>query len=168
MTRFCSIGAVILLALAVCVGGCGGSEAATRPARYDITIHNGWPQIADEKSVGHFLESAWRDPVGPIITVDSRLAEETGSPLANAEIAKLQTSQLPDYRERTFKTIKLGGRPTIQWGFDTSKEESRFELFFEECDTAFIVRGSMGTVGYEAFADSFRVMAATLKADCGE
>jgi hypothetical protein len=168
VTKFSSIGAAILLTLAVAAGGCGGSEAATRPARYDITIHNGWPQTADEKSVGHFLESSWLDPVGPIITVDSRLAEETGSPLANAEVAKLQTSQLPDYRERTFKKIKLGGRPTVQWGFDISKEESRFELFFEECDTTFIVRGSMGTVGYEAFADSFREMAATLKADCDE
>jgi hypothetical protein len=67
-----------------------------------------------------------------------------------------------------FKKIKLGGRPTVQWGFHISKEESRFELFFEECDTAFIVRGSMGTFGYEAFADAFREMTASLKADCDE
>jgi hypothetical protein len=168
VTKFFSLGAVILLTLALSVGGCGGSEAATGPARYEVTINNGWPQTADEIRVGHFLESAWRDPVGPIITIDSRLAEETGSPLANAELAKVQTSQLPDYRERVFKKIKLGGRPTWQWGFDISKEESRFELFFEECDTAFIVRGSMGTVGYEAFADSFREMTSTLKGDCDE
>ena len=100
-----------LLALALCAGGCGGSEAATRPARYDITINNGWPQIADEKQVGSYLESAWRNPVGPIIRVNSRLSDETGSPLANAELAKIQTSQLPGYRERMFKKIEARRSP---------------------------------------------------------
>jgi|SRR6476469_4584238 len=170
MKRFPLIGAVLLLGLALSAGGCGGDsdDEPTQPASYDITIHNGWPQIADEKRVGRYLESAWRDPVGPIIRVNSRLSAETGSPLANAELARVQTSQLPDYRERLFKKIKLGNRQTVQWGFDISKEESRFEIFFEECDTAFIVRGSMGTIGYEAFAYAFREMTESLKAHCDE
>lgn len=167
MTKFSLIGAVLLVVL--CTGGCGGGdEEADHPARYQITINNGWPQIEDEKEVAGFLESAWLDPVGPIIAINTRLADETGSPMANAQLARIQTSKLPDYRERVFKKIRLGGRPTVKWGFDISKDESRMEFFFEECDTAFIVRGSMGTIGYEAFTGSFSDMTSTLKADCDE
>jgi hypothetical protein len=161
-----AIGAAAALALSACGSS---TEAATRPARYDVTIHNGWPQIADEKEVGGFLESAWRDPVGPIIAINTRLSDETGSPMANAELARIQTSKLPDYRERGLKRTSLfDGRPAVSWGFDISKEESRFELFFEECDTSFIVRGSMATIGFEAFAYAFREMASSIKAHCDE
>ncbi|MDX6602218.1 MAG: hypothetical protein QOF13_1420 [Solirubrobacterales bacterium] len=168
MTKFSFIGAVTLLAVALCTGGCGGSDGPTRPARYDITINNGWPQIEDEKQVAGFLESAWRDPVGPIIAINTRLSDEIGSPMANAQLAQIQTSKLPGYRERGLKRIKLGGRPVVRWAFDMPKEESRFELFFEECGTSFIVRGSMGTVGFEAFVDSFSEMASTIKVNCDE
>lgn len=158
-------------AAALALSACGSSstEAATRPARYDVTIHNGWPQIADEKEVAGFLESAWRDPVGPIIAINTRLSDETGSPMANAELAQIQTSKLPDYRERGLRRTSLfDGRPAVSWGFDISKEESRFELFFEECDTSFIVRGAMPTIGFESFAYAFREMASSIKAHCDE
>jgi hypothetical protein len=165
------VSALIAVGAAAALALSSGDDSAepTQPASYDITIHNGWPQIADEKEVAGFLESAWRDPVGPIIAINTRLSGETGSPMANAELAQIQTSKLPGYRERGLKRIKLfDGRPVVSWGFDISKEESRYELFFEDCDTSFIVRGSMGTIGFEAFADAFREMAGSIKVHCDE
>lgn len=161
-------GALLILALALAIGGCGGSDGPTEPARYKIEINNGWPQIEDEKEVDGFLESAWLDPVGPIIAVNTRLSEETGSPMTNAQLARVQTSKMPDYREHEFKRIKLGPHPAIRWAFKVAEEESRIEFFFEECDTTFIVRGSMGDAGFAAFSRSFRLMAETIRADCDE
>lgn len=157
------IGVVAALALSD-----DGSAEPTRPARYDITINNGWPQVVDEKQVSGYLESAWHDPVGPDIAVNSRLSDETGSPMANAQLAQIQTSKLPGYRERGLKRTKLGGRPAVSWGFDIANEESGYELFFEECGTSFIVRGSVPTIGFEAYSSSFREMASTIKVACDE
>jgi hypothetical protein len=140
----------------------------TRPAHYDVAINNGWPRTDDEKQVSGYLESAWRDPVGPTIAIDTRLADETGSPMANAELAQIQTSKLPGYRERGLRREKLGGRPVVTWGFDVSNEESGFELFFEECGTTFIVRGAMATIAFEAFARDFREITSSIKVHCDE
>ncbi|HEU4736108.1 MAG TPA: hypothetical protein VFS48_03660 [Solirubrobacterales bacterium] len=137
--------------------------------RYAIEVNNGWRQVADEKPVAGFLESAWLNPVGPSIVIDTRLADEIGSPMANAQLAQIQTSKLPGYRERGMRWIKLGGRPAVRWGFDVGKEESRIEFFFEECDTSFIVRGSMSTYGFQAYAESIGEMSATISVeDCDE
>jgi hypothetical protein len=146
----------------------GDSAEPTRPARYDIAIHTGWPQIEDEKQVSGYLESAWHNPLGPTIAINSRLSDETGSPMANAELAQIQTRKLPGYRERGLKRTKLGGRPAVSWGFDIANEESGFELFFEDCGTSFIVRGSVPTIGFEAYASAFREMASTIKVACDE
>lgn len=155
------------VAAALVLSASGGGKP-NGPAGYDITINNGWPQIEDEKQVGGYLENAWHDPEGPTLAIDSRLSDETGSPMANAELAQIQTSKLPGYRERGLKKIRLGGRPAVSWGFNVSNEESRMEFFFEECDTTFVARGSMGTIGFEAYSRSFREMLATLKASCDE
>lgn len=162
-----------LIAIGVVAGlilsGCGDSQAApTRPARYDVAINNGWPQTDNEKEVSGYLESAWRDPVGPTITIDTRLSDETGSPLANAELAQIQTSKLPGYRERGLEKVKLGGRPTVTWGFEIANGASGYELFLEECDTTFIVRGAMPAVAYAAFARDFREVTSSIKAHCDE
>jgi hypothetical protein len=146
----------------------GGSKGPTRPAHYDVAINNGWPRTDDEKQVSGYLESAWRDPVGPTIAIDTRLSDETGSPMANAELAQIQTSKLPGYRERGLRREKLEGRPVVTWGFDVSNEESGFELFFEECGTTFIVRGAMGTIAFEAFARDFREVTSSIKVHCDE
>lgn len=166
MTKLALIGAA-LLALAVCGAGCG-SSGPDRPATYKITINNGWPKVADEKKVAGFLESAWRDPVGPTFAVNTRLASETGSPMYNAQLAQVQTSKMPDYRERGMKRETVGGRPVVHWAFDVANEESRVEYFFEECDTLFILRGAMGTIAFEAFARDWHSYAASIKPNCDE
>jgi hypothetical protein len=160
--------AAALLALTAGVAGCGSSSGPDRPVTYKITINNGWPKTADEKEVDGFLESAWLDPVGPTFAVNTRLASETGSPMYNAQLAQIQTSQMPGYRERGMKREKVGGRPVVRWSFDVANEESRVEYFFEECDTLFITRGAMGTYGFEAFAADWRAYTASIKPDCDE
>lgn len=158
---------VILVAL-LFVAGCGGSSGPDHPATYKITINNGWPKTVDEKEVDGFLESAWRDPVGPSVAVNTRLASETGPPMYNAQLAQVQTSKMPGYRERWMKRENVGGRPVVVWAFDVANEESRVEYFFEECDTLFILRGAMGTVGFEAFAEDWHAYTASIKPDCSK
>ncbi len=167
MIKLALLGAA-LLALAGCAAGCGSSSEPDRPATYKITINNGWPKVVDEKKVAGFLESAWRNPVGPTFAVNTRLASETGSPMYNAQLAQIQTSKMPGYRERGMKREKVGGRPVVRWAFDVANEESRVEYFFEECDTLFILRGAMGTVGFEAFARDWHAYTASIKPDCDE
>jgi hypothetical protein len=134
-----------------------------------VEIFNGWPQITKEKEIGGWVENAWRDPVSPIIAIDSRPAEETDSPMANAGLARAQTYELPQYKERGVKQIKLGGRPTVQWAFDTADERAGIDLFFEECGISFVVRGSMGQIAFESLSGDMRDMAATIKVkNCDE
>jgi hypothetical protein len=167
VTKLAPLGAALLV-LAASLGGCGGSSEPSRPATYKITINNGWPKTVDEKEVDGFLESAWRDPVGPTFAVNTRLASETGSPMYNAQLARIQTSKMPGYRERGMKREKVGGRPVVRWAFDVANEESRVDYFFEECDTLFILRGAMGTTGFEAFARDWHAYAASIKPNCDE
>jgi len=118
--------------------------------------------------VGSYTESSWHDPAVPkdiTITIDSRAADEAGSPAANADLARIQTNQLSGYRERGMKRVKLGGRPTIQWAFDMG-EESRVDFFFEECGISFVVRGKATPFSFESLSESFREMTSTIKADC--
>jgi hypothetical protein len=163
--------ATALLALAACVAGCGsssGDSGPNRPASYKITINNGWQKVADEKEVDGFLESAWHDPVGPTVAVNTRLVSETGPPMYNAQLARIQTSKMPGYRERGMKREKVGGRPVVVWAFDVANEESRVEYFFEECGTLFILRGAMGTISFEAFAEDWHEYTASIEPDCEE
>jgi hypothetical protein len=170
VTRFSLLGAA-LLTLVACLGGCGRSDGGPdRPATYKITINNGWPKIEDEKQVAGFLESAWRDPAGPIdVAVNTRLASETGSPMYNAQLAQVQTSKMPGYRERGLKREKINGRPVVHWAFDVANEESRVEYFFEECGTLFILRGAIGSgANFEVYANDFLGYTASIKANCNE
>ena len=168
MTKLALIGAA-LLALAACVGGCGSSSGGggpDRPATYKITINNGWPKTTDEKKVAGFLESAWRDPVGPTVAVNTRLVSETGSPMYNAQLAQVQTSKMPGYRERGIKRIKVGGRPVVHWGFDVANEESRSEYFFEECGTSIVFRGSTAPISFEPFSEFYGEVASRINVRC--
>jgi hypothetical protein len=171
------------LLAALILSGCGGGEsgqatAEPRPksvpplyhqAHYDVTIFNGWPQDASDRRTGSYLESAWHDPVSSRITflVDSGATADTGTPIANAELARRQAEQSSDYRERGFKKIMLGGHPAIRWAFDLSGE-GRVDYFFAECGTGIRVRGSTLPVSFEALAESFQTMASTIKVVCNE
>lgn len=163
MTRLSAIGAGAILVISLVIVGCGGSSSSPDPAAYDVEPFNGWPQITNEEKVGGYVENAWRDPESPIFAVDSRPAEETGSPMANADLALVQTRELPGYKERWLKKVKLAGRPTIEWAFDTADERSGIDFFFEECGVSFVTRGTMGQIAFEALSQSMREMTRTVK-----
>jgi hypothetical protein len=154
--------------IVVSMVGCGGSGNTPDPVDYKVNIFNGWPQDQNQERVGSYIESSWHDPASPkeiTITIDSRAADEAGSPAANADLARIQTTQLNGYRERGMKRVKLGGRPTVQWAFDIA-DESRVDFFFEECGISFVVRGLATPFSFESLSESFREMTSTIKANC--
>lgn len=156
--------AAALLAALLLLTGCGSSSKPVDPTAYDIEIFNGWPQVKKEEKVGGYIENAWLDPESPIIAVDTRaVSDETGSPVANADLARIQTSELPAYKERSFKRVKLGSRSAMAFAYDTADERAGIDFFFEECGISFVVRGTMGQYGFEALAPSIREMAETIK-----
>lgn len=172
-----------LTAAAATFSGCGsgGSEqapAAARPkstpphyhqASYDVEIFRGWPQDESDKQTGNYLESVWHDPATSAITfqIDSRASAGTGSPIANAELARVQVKGLPGYRERGFKKVTLGGHPALRWAFSLSGD-GRVDYFFAECGTSFTVIGASPPHAFVALSESFQEMAGTIKALCSE
>jgi hypothetical protein len=153
-----------LLAALLLLAGCGSSSTSVDPSAYNIEIFNGWPQVKKEEKVGGYIENAWRDPESPIIAVDTRAAsDDVGAPMANADLARVQTSELPGYKERGVKRVKLARRPAVQWAYDTADERAGIDFFFEECGVSFVVRGTMGQIAFEALSESVREMAETIK-----
>jgi hypothetical protein len=170
---------VVVLALSGCGGG-GSNDASAAPrpkseppnyhqAQYDVEIFNGWPQDESDRKVGSYLESTWHDPASAVvtITINSRASDETESPIANAELARVQANHLPGYRERGLKGIRLSGHPAVRWAFDASGE-ARIDYFFEECGVSIVVLGATSPVSFAALSESFREMAAKIKIVCEE
>ena len=161
--------AAVLLTIGSVLAGCGGGSSVD-PAAYKASVYTDWPQLKKHKQVEGWDESAWRDPAYTyvIITIDSRAADETGSPLQNAQLARIQTTKLHGYKERGMRWIRLGGKPAVRWSFDMG-EQANIRWFFEECGVAFVVRGTTGLYGFQALSESMREMAATIKVDgCDE
>jgi hypothetical protein len=165
MIKLTAIFVAALLAPLLLLTGCGSSSKPADPTAYSIKVFNGWPQVKKEEKVGGYVENAWRDPESPIIAVDSRPSEETGSPMANAELAQIQTYELPGYEEKRggLKKVKLGSRPAIRFAYYTAEERSGIDFFFEECGISFVVRGTMGQVAFAALSESVQEMAETIK-----
>jgi hypothetical protein len=172
---------VLLAAVAVAVlllaGGSGDEAPPVDPAiaaqqnyhqaQYDAGVSVGWPQGVSDRRVGRYLESAWHD--GPVITyfIDSRASDETSSPLANAELARMQARHLPGYRERGMREIVLWTHPSVRLAYDVAGE-AYVEYFFEECDTSFVVRGSMPPESWPPITEFMRGQAETITATCDE
>jgi hypothetical protein len=170
----------LLLALALVVGcGSDGSSDATaksRPksepplyhqAEYDV--ETGWEPEAGDKRVGGYLESVWHDPASfsSKLRIASRPSDGAPTPLAAADLARIQTNWMPDYRERSFKKVKIGGHQAIRWAADAAGE-SRIEYFFEECGTSIVFRGSTSPVAYEDFSRFYGIVASRTKVVCDE
>jgi hypothetical protein len=171
------VGVLVIGIAALLLTGGSDETAAVDPAiaaqqnyhqaQYAAGVSSGWPQDASDRRVGHYLESAWHDPASSATTfvIDSRSSEDAGSPIAAAELARVQTRELPGYRERGLKRIRLAGRPAVRWAFDVGGE-ARLEYFFEECGVSFVVRGSTPPVAWEALSGFFRGMATVITANC--
>jgi len=171
------------LAAAAILSGCGSGgtgQASTNPrpassppqyhqANYDVEIFSDWPQEESDKRVGAYSESAWADPESAIITlrIDSRPSAGTGTPVANAELARAQVNHLPGYQERSFGKISLGGRSAIRWTYNLFGE-GRVGYFFSECGTSFAVLGATPPQAFASLSESFQEMAGTIKALCSE
>ncbi|MDX6609993.1 MAG: hypothetical protein QOF85_1918 [Solirubrobacterales bacterium] len=137
-------------------------------AEYAVGVSSGWPQDENDRRIGgNYLESAWHDPASTAarFVIDSRPSDETGSPMASAELARIQAHQLPGYRQRGLKEITLWSHPAVRWAFDVAGE-AWIEYFFEECGTSIVVRGSTPPVAWEPLTEFFRGMAETITANC--
>lgn len=135
-----------LLVAALFLAGCGGSSDTTtgqevkaepplyHQALYDFEPFNGAVQAESDKRIGNTLESVWADPnnAQASITVTAS-TESPNSPREEAELLRQQMKQLPGYRERSFKAVKLRGRPATQWTYEIAGI-GRVTYYFEACD----------------------------------
>jgi hypothetical protein len=139
---------VALLAVALFLVSCGGGSsdttAADRPksepplyhqALYDFETFGGAIQVESDKRIGNTLESVWANPnnAKETVAITASTGEGLGSPREEAELAREQMKLLPGYRERSFKAVKLRGRPATQWTYEIAGI-GRSEYFFEACD----------------------------------
>jgi len=162
MIRAAAIALGAVLATAALLAGCGGGSAVD-PTDYRVEPFSSWPQTVKHKQVDGYVENAWQDPAYTyvVFTVDSRATDETGSPLQNAQLARLQTTKLHGYKEGGMRWIKLGGKPAVRWSFDMG-EQANIRWFFEECGVSFVVRGTTGLYGFTELSGDMRGMAATI------
>jgi hypothetical protein len=170
---------LIVSAILLLTSGSGGDAPVVDPviaaqqnyhqAQYAAGVSSGWPQDESDRRVGGYLESAWHDPASTVTTfvIDSRASDEMGSPMAAAELARLQSRYLPHYKERGMKAIRLAGRPAVRWAFNAAGLAHLY-YFFEECGISFVVRGSTPAVAWEALSGFFRGMATVITANCEE
>jgi hypothetical protein len=138
-------------------------------AQYDAAIVNSWAPGETDRRVGAYLESSWHYPVdqAAAFTVNSRTADETGSSMAAADLARIQTHKLPDYHERGLKEIMLRGLPAVRWSYDLAGTVYA-EYFFEECGIDFVIRGMAPSGTWSELASFFDEMAAGVTAKCNE
>jgi hypothetical protein len=126
-----------------------------------------WDNDASDKRVGTYLESVWHDPASPTATllINSRPSEGTPTPLATAEQARIQANRLPDYRERSFKKVKLGRQPMTRFAYD-AEGESYIAYFFELCNTNITARGSSDPGLFENFSEYYDLAVSAIKVLC--
>jgi hypothetical protein len=157
MNRRTIVAGVLVVLAAIAVGamllGCGSSSDQPSIERritehqnyhqkqYDAGIANPWPLVQSDRPVGDYLETSWYYPGNraATFTIYSRATDETDSPTAAADLARVQTLRLPGYREGSLKEEKIRGNPAVRWTFNLA-DAVFVELFFEECGVDFVVR----------------------------
>jgi hypothetical protein len=162
MNRRTIVAGVLVVLTAIAVGavllGCGSSSDQPSIERritehqnyhqkqYDAGIANPWPLVQSDRRVGDYLETSWYYPGNPAatFTIYSRTADETGSPTAAADLARVQTLRLPDYSEGDLKEEQIRNNPAVRWNFNLG-DAVYVELFFEECGIDFVVRETAPT-----------------------
>lgn len=171
-----------LVALSLALDGCGGSDdGGQAPATQRVSINENlfhqaqydvetsWGQEASDKKVGHYLESVWYDPgsFSSKLVIDSRSSNNTAPPLAAAELARAQTNRMPEYHERSFGKVEVGGHPAIRWTYDVGGE-GYVSYFFAECGISIFFHGSTSPIAFEPFAEAYHYVASKTKVFCGE
>jgi hypothetical protein len=173
-----------LVAVALAISGCGGSgggeeskeSSVKRPSAQPPVYHlaeydmeTGWVKETLDEKVGSYRQSVWHDPASfsSKLIIDSRPAAGALPPMAAAEFSRVRADDLPDYRERVLKRVKLGKRPAVRWAYFGAGED-RIDYFFEECGTSFVFRGSTSPIAYEPFSEFYGVVASRVKAVCNE
>ena len=135
----------------------------------DYDVETTWEQDVSERKVGRYLENVWHDPaaVDSLLVIDSQASDNALSPLAAAELARVQTGWLSKYHERSFKKVKVGGHTAVRWTFSVA-DKGHIEYFFAKCGTSIALHGSTALITFKDFADYYRVAASRVKIACGE
>jgi hypothetical protein len=175
---FLAIASAILAVLSGC-GSSGEAETTSEverpsadPPVYHQTAYDletGWVQVASDEKVGDYLHTVWHDFASDDfkMVIDSRPAAGAPPPMTAAELARVQASWLPKYKELSLKRVKLGRRPAVRFAYFGAGQE-RIEYFFEECGTSIIFRGSAEPAVDNNFPRYYATMASNLKLVCDE
>jgi hypothetical protein len=142
LTAWCAA----LLFAALLISACGGSSDTTtgqevkaepplfHQTLYDFETFGGAIQVESDKRIGNTLESVWADPNNAKATITVTASTESpNSSREEAELSRAQMKRLPGYHERSFKAVKLRGRPATQWTYEVAGI-GRSTYFFEACD----------------------------------
>jgi hypothetical protein len=135
--------------------------------QYAAGVSTSWPQDSNDKRVGGYLESAWHDPASEevVYVIDSISSEESGTPIATAQVSRIHARQMPDYKEHGMKRVKIRDTPAVRWKYYAGGR-SWVEYYFEECGVNMVVRGSSPLPSLENFAEFYRGMTFTITANC--
>jgi hypothetical protein len=133
----------------------------------DYDVETTWDQDASERKIGRYLENSWHDPaaVNALLVIDSQASNGAVSPLAAAELARIQTGRLSTYHERSFKKVKIGGHPAVRWAYSVA-DEGYIEYFFAQCGTSIHLHGSTALITFKDFADYYRGVTSGIKVAC--
>jgi hypothetical protein len=166
--------AAIVVVIALLSNDSSGSSTPTDPSiaqhqnyhqeQYDAGIINAWPQEKNDQPVGDSLKSTWRYKTEKF-TIVSTPADEASPPAAAANAARLEKQDLPSYRERGLKEIRLRGIPAVRWSYDLSGN-TYVEYYFEECGISFVARGSAPPSLWGEISSFFHQMAGFITAKC--
>src|SRR6188472_3267419 len=114
-----------------------GAGPLFHQTEYDL--ETGWTQDVSDRHAGRYLKSVWHDPASAAykLWISSQPSRNSAPPLAAAELSRTKAQQVRNYREMSFKKVKIGqpAVPAVRFVYSAGGEDY-IEYFFAQCGTS--------------------------------